>query len=105
MSNAYEANGVQHVVKLSGPLNVNQEVVVTQRFRSLAAEGVNQVMVDLSEVPFIDSRGLAALVAGYQLFGSAAPSFQLTGLQRQPQLLFELTGFDNIFHIVDGIEN
>jgi anti-anti-sigma regulatory factor len=58
---------------------------------------VGRVVVDLADVPFIDSPGLALLVAGYHLFGSRPQNFRLAALQKQPQLLLELTGFDHIF--------
>lgn len=100
MSRQYTANGkILHLVKLKGPLAVSQAEAVVQRFEVMAAHGVAGLIVDLTEVPFIDSRGLAALVRGYQLFGRDARNFQLAGLQDQPKLVFELTGFDRIFQI------
>jgi len=87
-------------VKLSGPLNIRRAEYVTQRFRALSEQGVRRVVVDLADVPFIDSRGLAALIAGYQIFGGDAQAFQLAGVQDQPRLLFELTGHDRIFQIL-----
>jgi anti-anti-sigma regulatory factor len=46
---------------------------------------------------------LAALVAGYKLFGSDKQNFSLAALQEQPKLLFELTMFDRIFQIFDTV--
>jgi anti-anti-sigma factor len=66
-------------------------------FRDLAEDGIKRVVVNLEDVPFIDSQGLAALVAGYKIFGSAPRNFRLTGIQDQPKLVFELTGFDHVF--------
>jgi len=85
------------LVKLSGPLLSNRRDEVMHSFRTLSEQGVGQVVVDLADVPFIDSPGLALLVAGYHLFGSRPQNFRLAGLQKQPQLLLELTGFDHIF--------
>jgi anti-anti-sigma factor len=63
----------------------------------LSEQGVKRVLVNLEDVPFIDSRGLAALIAGYKMFGSDARNFRLVGIQDQPRLVFELTGFDHVF--------
>ena len=88
-----------YLINLSGPLNERQYEPLTQMFRDILAEGVTRVVINLKEVPLIDSRGLAALVAGYKLFGRDPKNFRLVALQDQPKLVFELTGFDNIFEI------
>lgn len=93
-----------HLIKLNGPLNINQAEAVIQQFRDMSEQGVKRVLIDLEDVCLIDSRGLAALVAGYKIFGSEAQNFQLVGLQDQPQLVFELTGFDRIFQICDSVD-
>jgi anti-anti-sigma factor len=92
-----------HLVKLSGVLNANQEQEIGKLFRSLAEQDVNQVIVDLQDVPLIDSRGLVSLISGYKTFGSKAENFRLAGLNDQPKLVFELTGFDQIFQIYDDL--
>lgn len=91
-----------YLINLTGPLNERQYEPVTQMFRAVRAEGITQVVINLKDVPLIDSRGLAALVAGYKLFGRDPKKFRLVALQDQPKLVFELTGFDNIFEIFDG---
>jgi anti-anti-sigma factor len=95
------ATGVQ-LVNLSGALNVRQADDVVQLFRDLSEQGIKRVVVNLEEVSFIDSRGLAALIAGYRIFGSDAQNFRLAGAQDQPRLVFELTGFDHVFQIFAG---
>jgi anti-anti-sigma factor len=88
--------GDVHVVELSGPLNLRRALEVSRLFRRLAVRGAERVVVDLDDVPFIDGWGLAALIAGYELFGSQAGNFRLAGLQDQPRLVLELTGYDGI---------
>lgn len=88
-------------IDLSGPLNARCADGVSRLFADLARQGVQRVVVNLEDVPFIDSRGLAALIAGYKLFGGQADNFVLSGVQDQPSLVFELTGFDRVFQI-DG---
>jgi anti-anti-sigma factor len=85
-----------HVLELSGPLNLRRAVEVSRLFRRLAARGAERVVVNLDRVPFIDGWGLAALIAGYELFGSRTGNFRLAGLQDQPRLVLELTGYDGI---------
>src|SRR5262245_44002797 len=84
------------LVKLNGPLLRHQADEVTNTFRTLFRQGPQRVVVDLADVPFLDSLGLGALVAGYRLFGSEPQNFRVVGLQDQPQLVLELTGFDHV---------
>jgi anti-anti-sigma factor len=84
------------VVKLNGALLGSQADEALDMFRGLIQQGIQQVVVDLADVSFIDSLGLAALAAGYRLFGSRPENFRLAALQEQPQLVFDLTGFKHI---------
>jgi len=59
-----------HLVNLSGPLNTGRSPDVIQMFRDLSEQGIKHVVVNLEDVPFIDSQGLGALIAGYKIFGS-----------------------------------
>ncbi len=92
-----------HIINLSGPLNANLAEEVTQTFRDISDQGIERVVINLADVPFIDSRGLVALVAGYRIFGSNARNFRLAALDNQPKLLFDLTGFDRIFQTFDSV--
>lgn len=92
-----------HLVKLSGVLNANREQQVVELFQNLAGQGIARIIIDMQDVPLIDSRGLVSLIAGYKIFGSEAKNFRLLGLSEQPKLVFELTGFDRIFEIHDNL--
>ncbi len=93
------------IVELNGALNARSAEDAKQTFRNLKEQGVTQVIVDLNEVPFIDSSGLAALVSGLKTLGGEATNLKLAAPQSQARLLFELTMFDRVFEIHDSIEN
>ena len=92
-----EATSNSYRLSLSGPLNISRSPDVVQIFRDFSERGIERVVVNLEDVPFIDSQGLGALIAGYKIFGSDARNFRLVGIQDQPRLVFELTGFDYVF--------
>lgn len=92
-------------VDLSGPLNISRSENLVELFRGLSARGIERVVVNLENVPFIDSRGLAALIAGYKVFGGAPQNFRLIGIKDQPRLVFELTGFDQVFRTDTGLDD
>ncbi len=97
------ANGVS-IVSLNGALNARSAEDAKQVFRDLVDENVTQVIVNLKEVPFIDSSGLASLVSGLKTLGGEASNLKLAAPQSQACLLFELTMFDRVFEIHDTVE-
>ncbi|RMF04334.1 MAG: anti-sigma factor antagonist [Chloroflexi bacterium] len=92
------------IVSFDGALNARSAEEAKQTFRDLVEKGVNQVVVDLHQVPFIDSSGLAALVSGLKTLGGEAAHLKLAAPQAQARLLFELTMFDRVFEIHDSVE-
>jgi anti-sigma B factor antagonist len=92
-----------HLLKLSRPLSGRWANELEQKFNDALSRGAKRVIVDLEDVPLVDSRGLAALVKGYKTFGSNGQNFQLAALQEQPRLLLELTMFDRIFQVFDTV--
>lgn len=100
-----EAAPDTYLVNLSGPLNVTRSEDVVRLFGDLSERGIQRVVIDMEAVPFIDSRGLAALIAGYEIFGSDAGAFRLTRVQDQPRLVLELTGFDRVFETNGNLVN
>ena len=90
-------------VSFRGALNARSAEDAKQVFRDLIEQGVTQVVVDLQEVPFIDSSGLAALVSGLKTLGGEASNLKLAAPQSQARLLFELTMFDRVFEIHDSV--
>lgn len=51
-----------------------------------------QVDVDLSEVSFIDSSGLRALLLGHRVIGEAGGRMRITAASENVRRLFEITG-------------
>ncbi len=93
------------IISLNGALNARSAEDAKQIFKDLADQGVIQVIVDLQEVLFIDSSGLAALVSGLKTLGGEASNLKLAAPQSQARLLFELTMFDRVFEIHDSVED
>jgi anti-sigma B factor antagonist len=92
-----------YLVELSGALTAEQATDLNQAFKDLAEKGAKRLVIDMAQVPFVDSRGLAALVSGYRIFGGAERDFRLAAIQDQPRLVFDLTGFNHVFHIYNSV--
>jgi len=71
---------------------------------NLFDEGKSQLVVDLSEVRFVDSSGLGALVSGFKNASARSGNLKLCGLQPQVKSMFELTRLHRVFEILPGAE-
>jgi anti-anti-sigma factor len=60
------------------------------------------VIVDLSEVTFCDSTGLAALIQAHSVLGNEGRNLRVVGAQPNVRRLFETTGLESL--LTDGIE-
>jgi len=87
------------VISLNGTLNARSADRVKEAFREAVGKGMRRVVLDLGQVPFIDSSGLAALVSGLKTLNEKGGSLKLASLQSQADLLFKLTMFDKVFEI------
>jgi len=65
-------------------------------------EGPERVILDLSNVDFIDSSGLGAVVASMKLLGDGR-RLELAGLTPLVEKVFRLTRMDSVFTIHDDL--
>ncbi|QJD30169.1 STAS domain-containing protein [Methylococcus geothermalis] len=66
--------------------------------------GSRHLVVDLSQVSFIDSSGLGALLSGQKNATLRSSVFLLVGLQPRVRSMFELTRLHRVFEIYSTLE-
>lgn len=95
-----EADGV--VIEVSGDVDLYS----SPRLRKAIVDSVNKrlspVVVNLSEVTYIDSSGVATLVEGLQLTSKYHGRFRLVGLNQRLAEVFKLARLQNIFEIFES---
>ena len=84
----YQCNNDQ-VVSVSGDFDVNTVGDVRELFESLVVQG-SDVVVDLSEVKFIDSSGIGAIVFLYKRLVAQQHNMALIGVSGQPKELLDI---------------
>ncbi len=62
------------------------------------------LMVDLSQVTYIDSSGVASLVEGYQTAKANKLQFSLIGVSDAAMMVFKLARLDKIFPMFETFE-
>ena len=71
--------------------------------KTIVDEGADNMVLDLSNVAFMDSSGLGAVVAHLKYMG-AEKSFEICGLTPTVEKVFKLTRMDSIFKISETLQ-
>ena len=74
-----------------------------QLLQEKAAEQVSALILDFTEVKYIDSSGLATLVEYYQNSRSYSGQIALAGLSNRVKSVFELVRLSEIFTIYTSV--
>jgi anti-anti-sigma factor len=69
----------------------------------LHTEGFKNIILDLSQVQFVDSSGLSALLVGNRLSKEAGGTFVLTNLNTHIQKLVKISQLESILNIVPSL--
>ena len=84
------------------------DITTAWQFRLKLQETISaaspHILVNLSEVNFIDSSGLTSLVAGMRDADKINGSFRICNVHPEAKLVFEVTMMDSVFEIYDTEE-
>jgi anti-sigma B factor antagonist len=92
----------QEVLALRGPLTATNAPVFQNAMRR--EEPAETVILDLSDVPYVDSAGLGMLVAAFVSRQKAGRKIVLSGINPRVQRLFEITRVQDLFLIFSSPE-
>ncbi|OAN40838.1 anti-anti-sigma factor [Chloroflexus islandicus] len=84
------------VVQLRGRLDLLVAAEVKQRLVQAVNEGFRLLVVDMSEVSFVDSSGLGALIGGLKATRLAGGDLRLASVGAQAQAILELTTLNRV---------
>jgi len=87
------------VLELSGRFDAYEAPEVRSWVEAQMTIGTTNLVVDLQDVNFIDSTGLAVLVQGMKSCRQKKGDLVLSGLQQPVRIIFELTRLDRAFDI------
>jgi anti-sigma B factor antagonist len=69
--------------------------------RSLAAKGQKKILLNLSEVSYIDSSGIGELVSGFTTVTNGGGQLKLVGLSKRIKDLLQITKLYTVFDVYD----
>jgi anti-sigma B factor antagonist len=99
-----ETAGVTVLKPMNERLDAHNSDTLKEAMKEVFEGGAKNVLVDLSQVRFIDSSGLGALVSGFKNSVSHRGRLALSGLQEQVRSMFELTRLHRVFEIHEGVD-
>jgi|SRR5690554_385264 len=91
------------VLKLSGEIDAHTAPKLKTTLLELLSEENNNVVVDLEEVSYMDSTGLGVFISALKQSKDQNSSFKLINLQENVYRLFNITGLDEVIHIVNNV--
>ncbi len=87
------------VVSLSGDLDMSSSPQVRNILLPIFRKTASHIVVDLTDVPYIDSSGIATFVEALQLSRKGKVRFSLAGACRRVESIFDLAYLKNIFEM------
>src|SRR2546430_16715827 len=85
------------VVPLKGEIDLHVSPSVTASLNAMIEKKPERLVVDLSDVTYIDSAGLAALIEAMQKVEAYGGKILLDGLEENVRAIFEIPRLDQVF--------
>lgn len=99
LSVSTEDVGGHRVVSVRGEVDVYSAPTLRKSVQEAIDEHCCDLIVDLSDIAFIDSTGLGVLVGGQNRAGELGGKLSLVCAQERVLKLFRITGLDEVFAI------
>jgi anti-sigma B factor antagonist len=86
---------------LRGDIDLSRSPELRQGLMQVARSKPRRLVVDLAEVPYMDSSGVATLVESLQTLRKGGGKMVLCALQPKVRSIFEIARLDMVFTIVE----
>ena len=91
------------VVDVSGRITLGEgSSALRDVLRDLSAQGNKKILLNLSEVSYIDSSGIGELVSGFTSVSNGGGTLKLLGLTKRVKDLLQITKLYTVFDIWDN---
>ena len=93
-----------NVLPLDGEIDLHVSPRISASLGAIIEQKPQRVVVDLSQVTYIDSSGLAVLIEGMQNVEAYGGKFLLAGIQENVKPIFEIARLDQVFLIFPHVD-
>ncbi len=92
------------IVTLEGEIDLHESPVVRDQLRPLIEKKAPRVYVDMTEVVYIDSSGLAVLIDAMQRVANYGGKFGLIAIRPAVRTVLEIARLDQVFRVYPNRE-
>ena len=100
-----QVKGKGTVVSVSGDIDLYTSPDLRKAIAKAAKKKADPLVIDLKEVDYMDSSGVATLVEGMQLTGRYDGAFRVATLNDGVREVFELARLDKVFNVFDNVDS
>jgi len=93
------------LLTIAGELDIATVPVVRERLTALTDGGARRLVVDLRDVSFMDSTGLAAFIHAKMRLGDEGAMTLVLEPDSYARLIFEVAGLDGVLDVVDTLDS
>jgi anti-sigma B factor antagonist len=90
------------LLRVSGEVDIQTSPILEEELTKVLDRGASSVLVDLSDVSFLDSTGLSVLVAGLKRCQGIGGALRLVSPRPNVLRVLEITGLTEAFHVDAG---
>jgi anti-sigma B factor antagonist len=101
----YVAPMSAEVLELRGDIDLNEKPKVAAQLEPLIERQITGIVIDLSQVPYVDSSGLAIFIDALQRVQQYGGKLALAGLQENVRLVFQISRLDKVFSIFNDSQS
>jgi len=92
------------IFDIKGELDAKAAPELKDRIMEKINQGFHRVLVNLSDITYLDSAGLGVLVSGLKIATRQNGDLRMWGLQEEVKNIFQLTRLNKVFQIFDTEE-
>lgn len=92
------------LIRLHGPIDVSQAMGLRDLLGAQIDSAAARVLLDLSDVPLIDSSGIGILVTAHRRAAGQGARFALAGAAGPVARVFEMTRTNKLLSLHDDVE-
>jgi anti-sigma B factor antagonist len=97
-------SGGETIFRPVGRIDLSSASEIKRRLADAVELGRPRLVVDLGDVPFIDSSGLGALISGLKVARAAGGYLRIARPNAQARLILELTTLHRVLTPYDSVE-
>ena len=93
-----------NVLSLQGEIDLYVSPAISRSIDAMVEKKPERIVIDLAQVTYIDSAGLAALILAMQEVEANGGNFFLAGLRETMRSILETSRLDQIFQIFPDVD-